>query len=100
MFAAPIPPNTPLDADAANNPPPASGPFMISNVDPPRTLTMERNPNFQTVKDAGAIQVADAGVDKITVVENKNVSAQVTDVEQNKTDLMVDQPPRPTGWPR
>jgi peptide/nickel transport system substrate-binding protein len=89
MFAAPIPPNTPME-DATNNPPPSSGPFMISSVDAPRTLTMERNPQFQTVKDAGADEVADAGVDKITVTENKNNSAQVTDVEQNRVDFMLD----------
>ena len=92
IFVAPIPQNTPLDTDATNNPPPSSGPFMISKVNAPRTLTMERNPNFQTVKDAGATEVPDAGVDTITVTENKNISAQVTDVEQNKTDFMVDQP--------
>ncbi len=92
MFAAPVPPTTPLDKDATNTPPPASGPFMISKVDAPRTLTMERNPNFQTVKDAGASEVADANVDKIIVNENKNNSAQVTDVEQNKVDFMLDPP--------
>ena len=92
MFAAPVPPSTPLDKDATNNPPPASGPFMISKVNAPRTLTMERNPNFQTVKDAGASEVADANVDKIIVNENKNNSAQVTDVEQNKVDFMLDPP--------
>ena len=92
MFAAPIPPNTPIDEDATNSPPPSSGPFMISSVDAPRTLTMERNPQFQTVKDAGADEVADAGVDKITLTENKNNSAQVTDIEQNKVDFMVDPP--------
>ena len=31
MFAAPVPPTTPLDKDATNKPPPASGPFMISS---------------------------------------------------------------------
>jgi peptide/nickel transport system substrate-binding protein len=92
MFAAPVPPTTPLDKDATNNPPPSSGPFMISKVDAPRTLTMERNPNFKTVKDAGATEVADANVDKIVVSENKNNSAQVTDVEQNKVDYMLDPP--------
>ena len=92
MFAAPVPPTTPLDKDATNNPPPASGPFMISKVNAPRSLTMERNPNFQTVKDAGATEVPDANVDKIIVNENKNNSAQVTDIEQNKVDFMVDPP--------
>ena len=65
---------------------------MISSVEAPRTLTMERNPKFQTVKDAGADEVADASVDKITLIENKNTSAQVTDVEQNKVDFMIDPP--------
>ena len=92
MFAAPVPPSTPLDKDATNKPPAASGPFMITKVNAPRTLTMERNPNFKTVKDAGASEVPDANVDKIIVNENKNNSAQVTDVEQNKIDFMVDPP--------
>ncbi len=36
MFAAPVPPSTPLDTDATNSPPPSSGPFMITSVDAPR----------------------------------------------------------------
>src|SRR6476620_2949299 len=92
MFAAPVPPSTPLDKDATNNPPPSSGPFMISKVNAPRSLTMVRNPNFSTVKDAGATEVPDANVDTIIVNENKNNSAQVTDVEQNKVDFMLDPP--------
>lgn len=91
-FSAPVPPSTPLDKDATNNPPPASGPFMISAVQAPQTLTMERNPQFQTVKDAGADEVADAGVDKITVTQNKSNTAQVTDIEQNRVDYMSDPP--------
>lgn len=91
-FAAPVPPSTPLDKDATNTPPPSSGPFMISHVEAPQTLTMERNPNFKTVKDAGATEVADAHVDKITVTQNKSNSAQVTGVEQNTIDFM-EKPP-------
>ena len=92
MFAAPVPPSTPLDKEATNNPPPSSGPFVITKVDAPNTLTMERNPQFKTVKDAGATEVADATVDKIVVTQNKNNSAQVTGVEQNTIDYMVDPP--------
>ncbi|WP_431234787.1 ABC transporter substrate-binding protein [Mycolicibacterium psychrotolerans] len=92
MFAAPIPPTTTLDKDVTNNPPPASGPFVITKVDAPNTLTMERNPQFKTVKDAGASEVADAQVDKITVTQNKNNSSQVTGVEQNQIDFMTDPP--------
>jgi peptide/nickel transport system substrate-binding protein len=91
-FAAPVPPSTPLDKDATPKPPPSSGPFMITKVEAPQTMTMERNPNFQTVKDAGASEVADASVDKITITQNKSNSAQVTGVEQNTIDFMVDPP--------
>jgi peptide/nickel transport system substrate-binding protein len=93
MFAAPVPQNTPLNKDATNNPPPSSGPFTITKVDAPRTLTMQRNPQFSTVKNAGATEVADAGVDSITLNENKNQSAQVTDIIQNKVDFMLDPVP-------
>ncbi|MBI3217561.1 MAG: ABC transporter substrate-binding protein [Mycobacterium sp.] len=91
-FSAPVPPSTPLDKDATNNPPPTSGPFMITKVESPQTMTMERNPNFKTVKDAGADEVADAQVDKITITQNKSNTAQVTGVEQNTIDFMVDPP--------
>ena len=92
MFAAPVPPSTPLDKEATNNPPPSSGPFVITKVDAPNTLTMERNPQFTTIKDAGAAEVPDATVDKIIVTQNKNNSAQVTGIEQNTIDYMNDPP--------
>jgi len=91
-FAAPVPPSTPIDKDATNNPPPSSGPFMISKVDAPNSLVMERNPQFKTVQDAGATEVTDAQVDKIIVTQNKNNSAQVTGVEQNTIDYMQSPP--------
>jgi len=93
MFAAPVPKSTPLDKDQTNTPPPASGPFMISNVDAPTSYTLERNPQFKTVQAAGATDVPDAHVDKITVTQNKNQSAQATAIQQNQNDFMVDPPP-------
>jgi len=92
MFAAPVPQTTPLDKDTTSNPPPSSGPFVITQVDAPNSLTMERNPNFHTVRDAGAIEVPDAQVDKIVITESDDISAQTTAVEQNTMDFM-DEPP-------
>jgi peptide/nickel transport system substrate-binding protein len=95
MFAAPIPKNTPNADDAAgltNSPPPSSGPYMISDVDAPRTAVMVRNPQFKTVQAAGADEVADGHVDQINIAQNKSNSAQVTGVEQNTIDFMVDPP--------
>jgi peptide/nickel transport system substrate-binding protein len=92
MFAAPVPQNTVKDKDATNDPPPSSGPFQITSVDAPQSLVMERNPQFQTVKDAGATEVADAHVDKITLTQNKSNSNQVTGIIQNDIDFMIDPP--------
>ncbi len=95
MFGAPIPKNTPNADDPAgltDNPPPASGPYMIQNVDSPRTAEMVRNPQFKTVQDAGVSEVPEGHVDKINIAQNKSNSAQVTGVEQNNIDFMVDPP--------
>ncbi|HSE45314.1 MAG TPA: ABC transporter substrate-binding protein, partial [Gemmatimonadales bacterium] len=92
MFAAPVPQSTPLDKDQTNTPPPSSGPFMISKSDPPNSYTLERNPQFKTVLDAGA-DIPDAHVDSLTVTQNKNQSAQAQAIQQNSSDFMVDPPP-------
>jgi len=93
MFAAPVPKSTPVDKDQTNTPPPATGPFMITNVDAPNSYTLERNPQFKTLQAAGATDVPDAHVDKITVTQNKNQSTQAQAIEQNTNDFMVDPPP-------
>jgi peptide/nickel transport system substrate-binding protein len=93
MFAAPVPQSTPVDKDQTNTPPPSTGPYMITNVDAPNSYTLERNPQFKTLQAAGASDVPDAHVDKITVTQNKNQSAQATAIEQNQNDFMVDPPP-------
>ena len=92
MFAAPVPQSTPLDKDTTSNPPPASGPFMITNSDPPNSYTLEKNPQFKTVQAAGA-NLEDAHADKITITQNKNQSAQAQAVQNNQSDFMVDPPP-------
>jgi len=93
MFAAPVPQSTPLDKDQTSTPPPSSGTFMISNSDPPNSYTLEKNPQFKTVQDAGATELSEAHVDKVTVTQNKNQSAQAQAVENNQSDFMVDPPP-------
>jgi len=92
IFAAPVPQSTPLDEVSDNNLPPSSGPFVITKADIPKSLTMERNPNFPTVTDAGATEVPDAHVDKIVIEQNSNESEQTTAVERNEVDFM-DEPP-------
>jgi peptide/nickel transport system substrate-binding protein len=95
MFSAPIPKNTPNADDPAgltDSPPAASGPYMITNVDSPQTAVMVRNPQFRTVQDAGATEVADGNVDQINIAQNKSNSNQVTGVINGDIDFMVDPP--------
>jgi peptide/nickel transport system substrate-binding protein len=87
---APLPQDTPIE-DQTKDPPPASGPFQITDVEPGRSFVMTPNPEFQTVLDAGA-DIPEAQVDQITVEENKNNSAQVTAIQQGDVDFMVDPP--------
>src|SRR5215210_4316268 len=70
----------------------ATGKIVIS-LETPNGYTLERNPQFKTVQDAGASDVPDVHVDSITVTQNKNQSAQATAIEQNQNDFMVDPPP-------
>jgi peptide/nickel transport system substrate-binding protein len=95
MFSAPIPKNTPNADDPAgltDNPPPSSGPYMLTNVDSPRTAVMVRNPQFRTVQDAGATEVVDGNVDQINIAQNKSNSNQVTGVINGDIDFMLDPP--------
>ena len=94
MFAAPVPQTAPKDEVQTNNPIPSSGPFMITNVDAPRSYELVRNPQFKTRSGPPArARSPDAHVDQITITQNKNQSAQATAVEQNSNDFMVDPPP-------
>ena len=92
MFAAPVPQTTPLDKDATNNPPPSSGPFVITRVDAPNTLTLERNPQFKTVRMPAPPRWPTLRSTRSSSPQNKNNSAQVTGVQQNTIDYMTDPP--------
>jgi peptide/nickel transport system substrate-binding protein len=92
MFVAPIPQDTPKDQQQTKDPPPATGPYLISEVDSRRGFVLERNPQFDTIVDAGA-DIPEGNVDRIDVEVVKNQSSQVNEVERNEVDFMVDPPP-------
>lgn len=92
MFVAPVPQDTPRDEQQTRQPPPATGPYMITQVDPRHGFTLERNPEFDTISGAGA-DIPAGNVDRIQAEVVENPSSQVTQVERNQTDFMVDPPP-------
>lgn len=92
LFAAVLPADTPA-SNATNNPPPATGPYMITKVEPGRGWSYKRNPYW--AKDNGPeIDAVEAGsFDKIELEVVRNDATQVNDIERDRTMWM--QPPPP-----
>jgi peptide/nickel transport system substrate-binding protein len=92
MFVAPVPPNTP-DEDLSADPPPGTGPYMITKSQPGRGWEYERNPEWATANSKAMPDFPSGHVDKIKITVISNPSTEVNDVEQGKYDWMQAPPP-------
>ena len=92
MFAAPVPPDTPAK-DQTPNPPPATGPYVITSSDPGRSFTYERNPQWEKANGPAMPDLPDGHVDKIDVTLIRNDATQVNEVEQGNLEWMQNPPP-------
>jgi peptide/nickel transport system substrate-binding protein len=92
MFVAPLPPNTP-DEDLSANPPPATGPYVITKSQPGRSWEYERNPQWLKNNAKLMPELPSGHVDKIDVTVVRNPQTQVNDIEQGKFDWMENPPP-------
>jgi peptide/nickel transport system substrate-binding protein len=92
MFVAPVPQNTP-DEDQSASPPPASGPYMITQSQPGRGWTYERNPYWAKDNGKQMTEIPGGHVDKIEIEVNRNQSTQVNDIESGKLNWIFDPPP-------
>ncbi|MGN6254459.1 MAG: ABC transporter substrate-binding protein [Solirubrobacterales bacterium] len=92
MFVAPVPKGTPNE-DLSANPPPATGPYMITKSKPGQGWEYERNPEWAKVNSKAMPEYPSGHIDgaKITVV--RNPQTQVNDIEQGKYDWMQNPPP-------
>jgi peptide/nickel transport system substrate-binding protein len=97
MFVAPLPPDTP-DTNQTPNPPPATGPYVITKSDPGKGWSYERNPYWAKANSKAMPDLPSGHMDKIDVTVIDNASTQVNDVEQGKFDWMQSQPP-PDRYP-
>ncbi len=91
MFAAPVPPDTPAK-DQSPNPPPATGPYVITSSDPGRGWSYERNPEWAKNNAKLMPDLPSGHVDKIDITVIHNRSTQVNDIEQGKFDWMQNSP--------
>jgi peptide/nickel transport system substrate-binding protein len=87
MFVAPVPAGTPNE-DLSADPPPGTGPYMITKSQPGRGWEYARNP-YWAKDNSKAMPTYPTGLidgAKITVV--RNPQTQVNDIEQGKSDWM------------
>ena len=92
MFVAPIPQKTPME-DLSANPPPATGPYMITKSQPGQGWEYARNPQWAKVNSKAMPEYPSGNIDgaKITIV--RNPQTQVNDIEQGRYDWMQNPPP-------
>jgi peptide/nickel transport system substrate-binding protein len=87
MFAAPLPPATPM-RDQSSHPPPATGPYVITRSKPGIGWSYERNPVWASNNGPLVPAVPSGHVDRIEVSVIRNPIAEVRDVLSGKVDWM------------
>jgi len=91
-FAAPLPPDTPAE-DQTTDPPPATGPYVITAVRPGRSWEYARNPYWASDNGPAMPEFPDGHVDKISFEVRSNPITQLEEVERGKVDWMKNPPP-------
>jgi peptide/nickel transport system substrate-binding protein len=92
MFVAPVPKGTPNE-DLSADPPPATGPYLITNSQPGRGWEYARNPYWAKANSKAMPEYPSGHVDKAKMTIIRNPQTQVNDIEQGKYDWMQNPPP-------
>ena len=87
LFVALVPPGTPAK-NLTTSPPPATGPYEITDVEPGKGWSYVRNPQWAKANGAAIPEVPSGHVDRIDISLVSNGSTQVNEVERNQTDWM------------
>jgi peptide/nickel transport system substrate-binding protein len=87
MFAAPVPASTP-DEDLTANPPPGTGPYMITKSQVGRGWEYARNPYWAKANSKAMPDYPTGTIDNAKMTVVRNDQAQVNDIEQGKYDWM------------
>ena len=87
LFAAVLPSGTPAK-DLTTDPAPATGPYMITNVERGRAWSYARNPYWAKTNGPLIDEVPDGHFDKIEIKVVRNDSTQVNEIERDKTMWM------------
>jgi peptide/nickel transport system substrate-binding protein len=87
LFAAVLPSGTPTKNLTAD-PPPATGPYMITKSEPGRGWSYARNPYWAKANGPQISEVPPGHVDKIDIRVIRNDSTQVNEIERGKANWM------------
>jgi peptide/nickel transport system substrate-binding protein len=91
-FAALLPAGTPAE-DLTADPPPATGPYVLSAARPGRGWDYKRNPQWARNNAELLPDIPSGHVDRIEVDVVRNHATQVNDVESGRYDWMGNPPP-------
>ena len=92
MFVAPLPQDTPVE-DLSANPPPGTGPYMITKSKPGKEWEYERNPYWAKANGKAMPDLPEGVVDSAKMTVIRNPQSQVDDIEQGTYDWMQNPPP-------
>jgi peptide/nickel transport system substrate-binding protein len=92
MFVAPVPAGTPNE-DLSADPPPGTGPYMITKSEPGRGWEYARNPEWAKANSKAMPEYPTGTIDKAKMTVVRNPQTQVNDIEQGKYDWMQNPPP-------
>ena len=92
LFVALLPAGTPAE-DLTANPPPATGPYVITKSQPGRGWEYARNPQWAKANGEAMPDLEPGHFDKIKINVGSNDATVVNDVEQGKVDWMQAGPP-------
>jgi peptide/nickel transport system substrate-binding protein len=92
IYSAPLPPGTPNE-DQTKDPPPATGPYVITDLRLGRSWEYERNPVWEKVNGEAMPQLPGGHVEKIEFQVRTNPSTQVDEVEKGRVEWMKNPPP-------
>jgi peptide/nickel transport system substrate-binding protein len=87
LFVALLPPGTPAK-NLTTEPPPATGPYKIVNVEPGKGWSYVRNPQWAKSNDKAIPEVPSGHVDKIDISLVRNSATQVNEIERNQKNWM------------
>jgi peptide/nickel transport system substrate-binding protein len=87
LFVALVPPGTPAK-NLTTEPPPATGPYVITKVEPGKGWSYARNPQWAKVNGKAISEVPSGHVNEIDISLVRNSATQVNEIERNQTNWM------------